>query len=262
MGRYLIPLLQEKGHDCILFKGDIRDKNKMIGLRKEKVDAVIHLAAKLGGRGEKLFYEVNVEGTRNLIEMCGHDQLRCFIFLSSIRVLSSQQNPYSLSKKAAEEIVVGSGAPYIILRPSLLYGKGDQKNLGFFFALINRLPVVPILNFKIQPLFVGDLAKIIAGCLEFKTNQIINIVGRETASLADILRSANFLANGHSFILRLPRCFAYLLKLISWCPGFPFSWQQIRPLLSSEIFSGDPWWNLFKIEPTRITAGLKQILKQ
>ncbi len=260
LGKHLIPQLKADGHNCIFFTGDIRNKKDVIKLWEEKVDIIVHLAAQIKGKDSRLFYEVNQAGTENILEICREIKPRSFIFLSSIRVLSAYQNPYSLSKKAAEAAVIKSGVPYIILRPSLLYGPGDKNNLGFFFSLLARFPVVPIHNFKIQPLFVGDLVKIIAGCLNYKTNQIINITGEETVSLDDLLRQAKPLLDRHSYILRLPWFFIWFLKIISSLPLFPFPWWQIRPLLSNEIFKSDPWPVLFKIKPTKLSDGLKQTL--
>ncbi len=261
VGKHLIPLLRDQGHNCIFFTGDIRNIGEIAKLKTIKADIVIHLAAQVNGKDSRLFHEVNAKGTQNLLEVCREINPRCFMLLSSIRVLSSDQNAYSLSKKAAEEAVIKSGMPYIILRPSLLYGRGDKKNLNPFFVLIARLPVIPILDFKIQPLFIGDLVKIICHCLELKTNQIINLTGEETVNLYDLLQSARVLLNRHSYILRLPKHLTPFFKIISRCRYFPFPWWRIQPLLANEIFPGDSWPDMFKIKPIKLIDGLKQTLE-
>lgn len=260
LGQHLIPRLKLVGYDCVLFTGDIRNKADAAKFREEKFEIVIHLAAKVQGKDSRPFYEVNLNGTENILEICREIKPRCFIFLSTIRVLSPNQSPYALSKQAAEAAVIKSGVPYIILRPSLLYGQGNKKNLGFFFAAVARLPIVPIFDFKIQPLFVGDLIEIISRSLEAKTKQIINITGQETVTLSDILRRARLLLNRHTYILSLPKFLIGFLKLVSFCPYFPFPWWQIQPLLSNEILKSDPWPDLFKIKPTKLDDGLKQTL--
>ncbi|MDO8667559.1 MAG: NAD-dependent epimerase/dehydratase family protein [bacterium] len=260
LGKHLITRLEADEHDCIFFVGDIRNKADVVKFREEKADIIIHLAAKVQGKDSRSFYEVNLGGTENILEICRQIKPRCFIFLSTIRVLSPQQSPYALSKKAAEEAVIKSGVPYIILRPSLLYGQGNKNNLGFFFAAVARLPIVPIFDFKIQPLFVGDLVEIISRSLEAKTKQIINIIGQETVALSDILQRAKLLLNRQAYILRLPKFLTGFLKLVSLCPYFPFPWWQIQPLLSNEILKSDPWPDLFKIKPTKLDDGLKRTL--
>ncbi|OGF23563.1 hypothetical protein A3D45_00560 [Candidatus Falkowbacteria bacterium RIFCSPHIGHO2_02_FULL_42_9] len=260
LGQHLFPWLKTAGHDCLLFSGDIRSKADVAKFREEKVDIVIHLAAKVQGKDSRSFYEVNLGGTENILEICRQIKPRRFIFLSTIRVLSPKQSPYALSKKAAEAAVIKSGAPYIILRPSLLYGQGNKKNLGFFFAAVARWPIVPIFDFKIQPLFVGDLIEIISRSMDSQIKQVINITGQETVSLSNILQRAKLLLNRQTYILRLPKFLVGFLKLASLCPYFPFPWWQIQPLLSNEILPSDPWPDLFKIKPTKLDDGLKQTL--
>ena len=43
--------------------------------------------------------------------------------------LAKESNLYIESKKEGEKIIMAAGLPYIILRPSLLYGPGDKKNI-------------------------------------------------------------------------------------------------------------------------------------
>lgn len=257
VGKNLVPELKSHGHECILFSGDIRNKEDLAKHKNEKIDAVIHLAAKINGRDKGLINEVNIDGTKNILEICREIKPKIFIFLSSQRVLSAYQTPYSVSKKEAEEAIVKSGIPHIILRPGLLYGQNDKNNLSLFFSLIKKLPLLPIWDFKIQPLFVGDLVKIMLSCLTLKPNQIINIIGQEEIGLSDFLSQAKSELKKRCHILRLPKFFIPFLKLISRLPFFPFPFWQIQPLLNDEIFSGNDWPRIFKIKPTTLKEGLK-----
>src|SRR5579864_350900 len=83
-------------------------------------DAVIHLAAAQheAGKPESYFHQVNVEGTRRLLELAEQAGIRRFVHGSTIGVYGSAaagsldessplapDNPYGRTKAAAEELV-------------------------------------------------------------------------------------------------------------------------------------------------------------
>jgi len=68
-------------------------------------------------------------------------------------------NTCSIREKAEAEILVkDSGIPYIIFRPSLIFGQGDQFTLRLS-SIIKKSPVIPIIGTgeaKFQPIFIED----------------------------------------------------------------------------------------------------------
>ncbi|MFH1523305.1 MAG: NAD(P)-dependent oxidoreductase [Patescibacteria group bacterium] len=257
---HLKPYLESKGERIILFLDDTTKKENFDRFNsKEEIEAVIHLAGKLGGRNKKQIWQANYEGTKNLIEFCQGRKVGRIIFLSTARVLSRFQDPYINSKKEAEKLIVNSGISYIILRPNLVFGPGDKKNLGFLLNLIRRLPLVPVFKFLMQPLFIDDLVKIISASLKMPVNQKYNLVGLETISYYDIIKALKSL--GYKLkIINLPFVFNWLIKIFSLTPISPMPYWQVRTLLASEIYQGDNWPKIFKINPTSFREGLKKQL--
>ena len=126
---------------------------------KERYDIVLHAAGKAHivpktAEEEKAFYDVNVEGTKNLcraLEISGLP--KSFIFISSVAVYGCESgelideshplngsSPYALSKIEAERFLqewcAKNGVILTILRPSLLAGINPPGNLG---AMINGI---------------------------------------------------------------------------------------------------------------------------
>lgn len=132
IGSRLVPFLKRAGNDVTLFDGDISDKKNFVRFENHKIDALIHLAAKINSRNEKEFKQVNVEGTRNVAEFCRRTGVGRLIFLSSIRVLSSTKNPYNDSKREAEKIITDLSVPCVIIRPSQVYGAETNETLDFY----------------------------------------------------------------------------------------------------------------------------------
>ena len=100
-------------------------------------DVVFHLAAEIAtARDEQRLREVNVEGTRRLVEACRGAGEPLLVFASTVvtgdaggRVLTEDeplpvQTPYGRSKQDGERIVLESGLPAVVLRPSHVYGPG------------------------------------------------------------------------------------------------------------------------------------------
>jgi len=106
-----------------LIETDIRDENSLNELfSRNKIDLVIHLAAMAGVRPSiedpKLYNEVNITGTVNLLEECKKHEIGKFIFASSSSVYGNNKkvpfcesdpvdhpiSPYASTKKAGELI--------------------------------------------------------------------------------------------------------------------------------------------------------------
>ena len=68
------------------YEADIRDKNQLrkVFKKQPEIDVLIHLAARPGVRSSvknpKIYQEINVEGTRNLLTFCRTIKLRKIIF--------------------------------------------------------------------------------------------------------------------------------------------------------------------------------------
>lgn len=118
--------------------GDLSDSGALErSLGEAEPEVVIHLAAEIATQrdGSKID-EVNVAGTRRLLEACRAAGSPRFVFASTVvtgdaggRVLDEEsplpvQTAYGRSKQVGEELVRESGLPHAIVRPSHVYGPG------------------------------------------------------------------------------------------------------------------------------------------
>ena len=129
------------------------------------VDAVVHLVAiPRDFNGGRDLRRVNTEGTRNVVDAAKAAGVRRFVHLGAMGVADDPSLHYAGSKARAEALVQASGLDWTILKPSLMWGEGD----GFFslIALLARFSpgVIPVPGrgtARFQPLFVGDLARVV-----------------------------------------------------------------------------------------------------
>lgn len=148
------------------------------------VSRVIHCAGKTKVTRVADFDEVNVGGTRNLVEAIGalRGQVRRLVHVSSLAAVgpavaaapAREDDPtcpvsaYGRSKLAGERVIrAQAGIDAAILRPGGVYGPGDQDFLQLFRTI--RRGWCPVFDGGRQPLnlvYVEDLAEVVVRCLE------------------------------------------------------------------------------------------------
>ena len=142
LGRNAYPELAAIGVRCI--QVDVRNADAVTQACRG-IDVVFHTAALAAIWGpRRVFHEINVAGTRNVIDACRHQGVGRLVFTSSPSVVfgeddlcgvdESQPYPprylahYPETKAAAEKLVLdadGSDLSTIALRPHLIWGPGD-----------------------------------------------------------------------------------------------------------------------------------------
>ena len=125
-----------------VFEGDIFDAD-LIESFVRGADTLFHCAAEL--RQEHLMWDVNVEGTRRLLDAAGRNLLGCFLYMSSVGVMGKtrkgpvdEEGPcapeslYEKSKWEAEKLVLeNTSIPRIIcLRPTNVVSRERPGALG------------------------------------------------------------------------------------------------------------------------------------
>lgn len=108
----------------------------------EGFDCIVHLAA-LTSVDESFvspleYFDINVNGTNNLLKTCAHSGVKRFVFISSTSVkhISDNPNPYAQSKLMGEWLCKWYnselGIEVIMLRPHNIYGRGCKGVIANF----------------------------------------------------------------------------------------------------------------------------------
>jgi NADH dehydrogenase len=179
------------GIDCEIVYGDISDPSSLQGVF-DGVETVYHLAAIIIAHDPRLFEEINVNGTRNMVEGAISAGVRHFILVSSASVVYPQTTPYSISKRECERIVKEQKSMnYTIVRPTLAYEKNGGQEFMIFMDYLKKYPVVPFIgrgrSLK-NPVHVDDLMRgflMLAGN-ERSFGKIYNFSGGEEISIWDL----------------------------------------------------------------------------
>jgi len=172
-------------------QGDIREPAGWEHFLDATTD-VAHLAAATGGASASVHRAVNAEGTEALVRACERRQAAGLLFVSSIaaRFPEDPRYPYATAKREAEVIVRGGKVPFVIVRPTIVLGRGSP--------ILQRLrtlaggPVIAAIGggtARVQPVDVEDLAAALARLLELRRydRDTLEFGGPEALTMLDLL---------------------------------------------------------------------------
>jgi len=148
---------------CEIRPGNLKNKDLLVRALSG-VDTVVHMAALTKSTRESDYFEVNVSGTKNLIDACLETGVKKIIYISSVAV-SSDGGGYASSKLEAENCIKQSGLKWVILRPAQVYGGGAEDSINHLIHWIQRYIFVPVVGTgecKLSPVFLDDVVSAMA----------------------------------------------------------------------------------------------------
>lgn len=236
-----------------------------LGPALDGVAAIVHLVAIPrdfdGGASLRL---VNTEGTRNVVAAARAAGVRRLVQFGALGVADDPDLHYASSKARAEAIVAASDLDWTILRPSLLWGERD----GFFnivASLVRYAPgVVPVPGggtARFQPLWIGDLARIVVATLanpEATVGRSFDLGGPRFWTYREITRAVMQAMGRPGIIVPMP------VPLISLVAGvaervrlpFPAATDQLRQLRLDNVGPLDGVAAAFGFEPVDMAGRL------
>ena len=118
---------------------------------------------------------------------------------------------YFSGKAKLERALVESGLSYVILRPTVLFGKEDilVNNIAW---VLRHFPVFGVFGdgrYKIQPIYVDDLAKIAVEQGRERTNCVIDAIGPETFTYRELVGSVGEIIGKQRPLVSVPPSFGY-----------------------------------------------------
>lgn len=230
----------------------------------EGADVVVMLQAQIGGTRFADFQRNNLDSTQLVLEAVRDNAVGQLLHISSSVVESAADDFYTDTKKRQEQLVLASGIPCPVLRPTLMFGWFDRKHLGWLSRFMGKVPVFPVPGhgrYMRQPLYVGDFCNIIISCMEKRIQQgIYNISGHEKVDYIDIIREIRDSTRSRALILRLPyRLFHALLwtwALFDRNP--PFTTQQLEALVACDEFEVIDWPGIFGVRATPFREAIAE----
>ena len=131
-----------------------------------------------------------VENTRTLVKAAVKAGVERIVHISITNPSSDSHLPYFWGKAANEQAVIESGLSYAILRPTVLFGAEDIliNNIAW---LLRRFPFFAIPGdggYRLQPVFVDDLAKLAVDVGYTQDNIVWDAVGPDVFTFEELVR--------------------------------------------------------------------------
>jgi NADH dehydrogenase len=204
-GKYITRRLLERGEEVITLTGHPNRSDPFNGKVKPyplNFDNEAELTTFLQGvhtfyntywvrfdRGENTQPRA-VGNTRMLVDAAVKAGVQRIVHISITNPSPDSHLPYFWGKAANEKAVTESGLSYAILRPTVLFGKEDIliNNIAW---LLRRFPIFAIPgdgSYRLQPVFVDDLAKLAVDVGYTQDNIIWDAVGPDIFTFEELVR--------------------------------------------------------------------------
>lgn len=208
IGQYVVKEMLENDYDIRLlarnekkaeafssklevFKGDALKLDTLKGISKD-VDILVHMIGAISLNPKENFL-YNLQATKNVLESC--KDIEKIIYTSSADVYGPitgiadenyecrPNNPYGASKLQAEKLILASGLPSLVFRPTLVYGINspwwkygmDLLKWGF----------IPVTDHYIQLVHVKDVSTVITMGIK-KGQGIYNIADPKPVKIMEL----------------------------------------------------------------------------
>lgn len=253
-----------------IFKGDILDKESLLAAMKD-CQQVYHTAAMVGvwAKDPSVYYTVNVEGTRNVLDAALQTGVKKSVFTSTCGVIGPSLNEpmsekdlritgfkvdYELSKKMGEDLVfqyANEGMNAVIVCPPKIYGSGNISHSLTANAVIDkflkkRITFIPSPGtYQACFAFIDDIVNGHLLAMEKGKSGEKYILGGINISYYEFFNRIRAISSCKGHIIRLPKNFIRgwaLLQLLNYkiTGHHPrFTVKSVDTVFCNYTFSGE-----------------------
>lgn len=203
----VVPGVVEENDGVIYDRVDVR-KPIEYELNTTPDDIVFNLAAvhRTPGHEDIEYFETNIRGAENVTDWCEKNGIKKILFTSSIapygaseelkkeNTLPTPNTPYGISKLVAEKIHMvwkeKVGGQLIIVRPGIVYGKGEHGNMTRLYSGISKHYFFYTRKDTIKAcIYVKELVNFFMWALENNKNGIWNCTFEPAYNIEQICES-------------------------------------------------------------------------
>jgi NADH dehydrogenase len=183
-----------------------------------------------------------VENSLRLFEAAQKAGVRRVVHISILNPDESSPFEYYRGKALLERELIASGLSYCILRPAVLFGRGDIliNNIAW---MLRHLPVFGIFGdgrYKIQPVHVDDLARLAVEGGAMQDRRIIDALGPEAFTYRGMVQALAGILGLRRPLLSVPASAGYLM---GWLMGkvmddVVITREELGGLLAGLLYNG------------------------
>jgi uncharacterized protein YbjT (DUF2867 family) len=189
-------------------------------------------------------HSVAVQNTLTLFEAAKRAGVKRVVHVSITNPSETSPLEYFHGKARLERALAESGLSYAILRPTVLFGKEDIliNNIAW---VLRRLPVFGVFGtgqYRLQPIYVDDLAKLAVEQGHETSNRIINAIGPETFTYRGLVQEIGTIIGKRRLIVSVPPAIGYVF---GWGLGqvmgdVMITREEIKGLMADMLYTDAP----------------------
>ncbi len=230
-GKYIAKRLLNLGHDVITLTNSVNRANPFAGKIKAfrfNFDNPTKLIESLRGVSvlyntywvrfnHKMFQHADaVKNTLILFNAAKAANVDRIVHLSITNPSKDSALEYFSGKAKLEEALIDLGISYAILRPTVLFGKEDIliNNIAW---VLRHIPVFGVFGngeYRIQPIYVDDLASLAVEHGRKRNNIILDAIGPETFTYREMVKTIGKAIGKNRPIISIPPALGLLVGSI------------------------------------------------
>ena len=186
-------------------------------------------------------FEKAVNNTRTLFKAARQAGVRRVVHISITNPKIDSPLPYFKGKAQLEQELIESGLSYAIIRPTVIFGLEDIliNNIAY---LLRRYPVFAVPGsgeYRLQPIYAEDLAKIVVAAGESTENMLMDAVGPKTYTFNALVEEIRKAVGSHAKIVHVPPIIALTMsRLLGLALGdVVLTYDEVRGLMSDLLIS-------------------------
>jgi NADH dehydrogenase len=258
-GRYIARRLVAKGHRVVTISNSAARAGKRapdIEIRPFNFDDPGKLTESLKGVSvlyntywvrfnHKLFKHADaVKNTLILFESARKAGVERVVHISITNPSPDSHLEYFREKAHLEEALKGTGMSYAIMRPAVIFGKEDIliNNIAW---LVRRFPVFGVFgdgSYRLQPIYVDDLAKLVVEHGELRDNVVIDAIGPETFTYRGLVEEIGRILQKRRPVISISPAIGYLVALAAGMlvGDVIITREEIEGLMENRLYVNSP----------------------
>ena len=250
--------------DVEVHYGSVLDPDS-IRLAMYDVQSVVHLVGIIRAQRGLTFDDVHRQGAANVAEAASDGGAREIIHVSALGATSNPDYPYLYSKHQGEIRVRNSGIAFTILRPSVVFGPGDEF-VTALAGLVRLGPIVPVIgsgNNRMQPVALDDVAHCIADSVgnSLVKGKALNLAGPDRLSYNELLDEVALAMNRNIRRVHIPTVVVRPMigVLQGLLPRVPMTTGQLKMLGIRNVAEGRDIEESFGFTPKPLRGNIDYV---
>ena len=201
----------------------------------------------------------------SILKACKNANIDRAIFTSTTAIFTKLNSKSKEARLVAESQIRESNLDWTIIRPTMIFGSPDDRNIIKLIKWIDKYPIIPIIGtgkFLQHPIFVKDLSNVIANILTNKNTykRSFNLSGKTALSYNKMIK----IIKNELKTICIPIYFPYRLSLLLFKIfekikiKLPIKSEQIERLNEDKKFNHFKAYEAFEFSP----LGFKEVVEK